>query len=37
MAVGSELEVVESPGQGVHALLTAVDGDDHAAEVAGHD
>lgn len=33
---GSELEVVEGPGQGVHALLAAINGHDHASEVSGH-
>lgn len=34
---GSELEVVEGPAQGVHALLAAINGHDHASELPSHE
>lgn len=33
---GSKLEVVEGPSQGVHALLAAIHGYDHASKVCSH-
>lgn len=34
---GSELEVIDRPSQGVHALLAAINGHDHASQVTRHD